>query len=117
MEKNFSFDSIGKRMPYRMPDSFMQNLEQSVMQQVCAETHSKVKRGGGLVAPAFRSVVAAAAVATLFIVCRNVMQPSRNPGYDEIYQAFDNLSYEDQKYMIDTYANDAFAYVGDYDSY
>lgn len=125
MEKNFSFDSIGKRMPYRMPENFLQDMEASVMKRIQAGEDEPVPATIQASLPLkashdhsrfrilFRSAVSAAAVATLFIVCYNTMRPKPTNSYDDIERAFDNLSSDDQAFMISTYSNDAFASLDD----
>lgn len=128
MEKNFSFDSIGKRMPYRMPENFLQDMEASVMRgiqagkagedepapaTIQASLPLKANRDHSRFRILFRSAVSAAAVATLFIVCYNTMRPRPTNGYEDIERAFDNLSSDDQAFMISTYSNDAFASLDD----
>ena len=121
MEKNFSFDSIGKRMPYRMPENFLQDVEASVMKRIQAGEDEpapatvplKASRDHSRFRILFRSAVSAAAVATLFIVCYNTMRPKPTNSYEDIERAFDNLSSDDQAFMISTYSNDAFASLDD----
>lgn len=125
MEKNFSFDSIGKRMPYRMPENFLQDMEASVMKRIQAGEDEpaqatvqaslplKASRDHSRFRILFRSAVSAAAVATLFIVYYNTMRPKPTNGYEDIERAFDNLSSDDQAFMISTYSNDAFASLDD----
>lgn len=125
MEKNFSFDSIGKRMPYRMPENFLQDMEASVMKRIQAEEDEpapatvqaslplKASRNYLRFRFLFRSAVSAAAAVTLFLVCYNTMRPRPTNSYDDIERAFDNLSSDDQAFMISTYSNDAFASLDD----
>lgn len=125
MEKNFSFDSIGKRMPYRMPENFLQDMEASVMKRIQAGEDEpapttvqaslplKASRDHSRFRILFRSAVSAAAAVTLFLVCYNTMRPKPTNGYEDIERAFDNLSSDDQAFMISTYSNDAFASLDD----
>lgn len=125
MEKNFSFDSIGKRMPYRMPENFLQDMEASVMKRIQAGEDEpapatvqaslplKASRDHSRFRILFRSAVSAAAAVTLFLVCYNTMRPKPTNGYEDIERAFDNLSSDDQAFMISTYNNDAFASLDD----
>lgn len=118
MEKNFDFDSIGKRMPYRMPENLLQDMEASVMEEINRDKRQKKAKEEFLqFHNLFRQLVAAAAVAILFIVCYNTIPTKPQNSYADIDRAFDNLSYDDQAFMIDTYNNDAFAYVEDSNSY
>lgn len=125
MEKNFCFDSIGKRMPYRMPENFLQDMEASVMKRIQAREDEpapatvqaslplKANRDHSRFRILFRTAVSAAAAVTLFIVCYNTMRPRPTNSYEDIERAFDNLSSDDQAFMISTYSNDAFASLDD----
>lgn len=105
MEKNFDFKTVGKRMPYVMPEGFLADMGNRVMESLKAKTAS---RGKCRIYNLFRGMVAAAAVATLFIVCHSALQPRNMYVYSDLDQAFDNLSYDDQQLMIDVYDNDVF---------
>lgn len=105
MEKNFDFKTVGKRMPYVMPEGFLADMESRVMESVEANAAT---RGKSRIYHLFRSMVAAAAVATLFIVCHNALQPRHMRVYSDLDQAFENLSYDDQQFLIDNYDNDVF---------
>ncbi len=105
MEKNFDFKTVGKRMPYVMPEGFLADMESRVMESVEANAAA---RGKSRINHLFRSMVAAAAVATLFIVCHSALQPRHMRVYSDLDQAFENLSYDDQQFLIDDYDNDVF---------
>lgn len=105
MEKNFDFKTVGKRMPYVMPEGFLADLESRVMEKVEGKTYA---RGKSRIYHLFRSMVAAAAVAALFIVCQSTLQPRHMRIYSDLDQAFDNLSYDDQQLLIDAFDNDVF---------
>lgn len=105
MENNFDFKTVGKRMPYVMPEGFLADLESRVMDSLEANAAA---RGKSRIYHLFRSMVAAAAVATLFIVCHSALQPRHMRVYSDLDQAFDNLSYDDQQFLIDAYDNDVF---------
>lgn len=105
MEKNFDFKTVGKRMPYVMPEGFLADMESRVMESVEANAAAK---GKSRIYHLFRSMVAAAAVATLFIVCHSAIQPRHMRVYSDLDQAFENLSHDDQQFLIDDYDNDVF---------
>lgn len=105
MEKNFDFKTVGKRMPYVMPEGFLADMESRVMESVEANAAA---RGKSRIYHQFRSMVAAAAVATLFIVCHSALQPRHMRVYSDLDQAFENLSHDDQQFLIDDYDNDVF---------
>lgn len=114
MKKDFSFENIGKRMPYSMPKSFLKEMERNVLQEVSAtvNTHEtkKVYRPGIVL----RSLVAAAAIATLFIVCYKTASIPQQTDFSDVDRAFNNLSSDDQNYMLETYSNDIFLSQADY---
>lgn len=35
MNKEFDFDDIGKKTPYRTPDNFFEDMQQKVMERTC----------------------------------------------------------------------------------
>ena len=40
MKKDFDFDDIGKRTPYRTPDGFFEDVQQKVMERAGVKQHS-----------------------------------------------------------------------------
>lgn len=112
MEKNFDFSTVGKRMPYSMPKDFLKDMQKNVMDEIAKspslDKQAKATVGKSRIYVLFRSAVAAAAAVTLFLVCYNTMQPQPVNKYADVERAFDNLSYEDQQYMIDNYNDDVF---------
>lgn len=108
MEKNFRFEDVGKRMPYSMPTGFIKEMEEKTWQKICAANATKTARLTIRLRICFHSAVITAAAMTLFLVCYNIMAPKATSQYSDVEKAFDNLSNEDQSYMIETYNNDAF---------
>lgn len=112
MEKNFSFDTVGKRMPYAMPENFLHDMQHAVEQRISGMKTETTRRKAARMRIMFHSAVSAAAAVTLFLVCYNTMlRPKPAGSYADIERAFDNLSSDDQAYMLDTYSTDAFAYA------
>lgn len=62
--KEFDFDDIGKKTPYRTPDNFFEDMQQKVMERTCGKRRPKHR-----LRMLFASAVAAAAVlaAILFV--------------------------------------------------
>lgn len=114
MEKDFRLEKIGKRMPYRMPEGFMEEMKTNVLQGIqsdCVPQRAQSRFALGIL---FRSAVAAAAAVTLFVISFSTMQPKKANGYSDVEKAFDNLSYEDQSFMLETYNDDVFVASADY---
>ena len=112
MDKQFDFEQIGKRMPYNVPDGFFDQLEQNVMAEVQLDNAAteKPKQKARTVKMATRTILAAAAaVALFFVVTKNL--PSDNTQTDtfaKVELAYNNLSPEDQEYLMEIYEEDVF---------
>ena len=116
MEKTFDFEKIGKRMPYTVPDDFFTKLEESVMDEVKGqktETEAKTKRKKAVII-AIRSLLAVAAAVALFFVVQPMLTPKDTISADDyasVELAFNNLSSEDQDFLIAVYENEEFINV------
>ena len=112
MDKTFDFEQVGKKMPYNVPDGFFDQLEQNVMAEITADNTAteKPKVKARTVKMTFRIILtAAAAVALFFVVTKNL--PSDNTQTDtfaKVELAYNNLSPEDQEYLMEIYEEDVF---------
>ena len=113
MEKTFDFEKIGKRMPYSVPDDFFTKLEESVMDEV------KVQKSEATALPernktviiAIRSLLAIAAAVALFFVVQPTLTKNdtiSSDDYASVELAFNNLSSDDQDFLIAVYENEEF---------
>lgn len=104
MDKDFNLEDVGKRMPYTVPDNFFDQLESNVMAEV------KAPRKANVVKVAFRTLLAAAAAVTLFLVIsRN--HPENAASEDllaYVEQAYSDLDVEDQEFLMEIYEEDDF---------
>ena len=103
MNNGFDLDRIGRREPYRVPDDFFRNLEESIIN----ETIAPPKRQWMSWRKALASTAAAAAIAAAIVmVCINPV----SDGYaiEEVERVFAQLSDTDQEYLLDTYQEDIF---------
>lgn len=113
MEKTFDFEKIGKRMPYTVPDDFFTKLEESVMDEVKVkkcETTAVPKRNKTVII-AIRSLLAAAAAVALFFVVQPMLTKNNMISADDyasVELAFNNLSSDDQDFLIAVYENEDF---------
>lgn len=112
------FDRVGKRMPYRAPEGYSGELESRVMAQVAAlqdsglaQTAVLESRRKNRLRIAACTMVAAAAAAALFVVMRVERPADTAGGYAQVAAAFDNLSADDQAFMLEASADDAFMYA------
>ena len=113
MEKTFDFEKIGKRIPYTVPDDFFAKLEENVMDEVKGqktETEAKTKRKKTVII-AIRSFLAIAAAVTLFFVVQPMLTPKDTISADDyasVELAFNNLSTDDQDFLIAVYENEEY---------
>lgn len=123
MDKQFNFEQVGKRMPYNVPDGFFDQLEQNVMAEVQLDNAAteKPKQKARTVKMATRTILAAAAaVALFFVVIKNLPNDdtqadtfaiaSHTPTsrWENVELAYNNLSPEDQEYLMEIYEEDVF---------
>ena len=113
MEKTFDFEKIGKRIPYSVPDDFFTKLEESVMDEV------KVQKSEATALPernktviiAIRSLLAIAAAVALFLVVQPMLTKNNMISADDyasVELAFNNLSSDDQDFLVAVYENEEF---------
>ena len=108
MEKEFDINNIGKRMPYTVPDDFFANVEDKVMRRVGNDNNSKKKRG---IVIALRTLLAAAACLTLFFVVQTkFVKSAPADDFASVQLAFNNLSSDDQDFLIEVYEDDDILY-------
>ena len=104
MEQNYDFSKIGKQMPYTVPDGFFDQLEEHVMSEVVNAQPTKKK--ANVVRMAIRAAIAIAACIALFLVVKKVLpqgQDTTLDDFDSVELAFNNLSTEDQDYLLEVY--------------
>ena len=104
MEKDFDFNRVGKRMPYKTPDGFFDDMEAHVWSEV--KVHRKVSRRHIVVG----TLSIAASIAFLIVMWLGHSESSAttSDNFAVVEQAFCNLSAEDQAYMLQVYQEDVF---------
>lgn len=113
MEKTFDFEKIGNRMPYSVPDDFFTKLEESVMDEVKvqkSEATAILKRNKTVII-AIRSLLAIAAAVALFFVVQPTLTKNDTISADDyasVELAFNNLSSDDQDFLVAVYENEEF---------
>lgn len=107
MEQNYDFNSVGKKMPYTVPDGFFDQLEEQVMNEVKAEPAKEKKPGKAkTIRIAIRTLLAVAACIALFLVVKMALPQGDDTITDDftsVELAFNNLSTEDQDYLLEVY--------------
>ena len=107
MKKNFDFKRIGKRMPYRTPEGFLDEMEANIWKEVQSglpQTHQRKPYRLRI----FAASLAVAASIALLLVFTPVSSQRQTDSFSKVEQAFANLSREDQAYMLAVYQDDLF---------
>lgn len=108
MEQNYDFSKIGKQMPYTVPDGFFDQLEENVMNEVKAQP---ARKKATVLRMAIRAAIAIAACIALFLVVKKVLPQDNNTitdDFENVELAFNNLSTEDQDYLLEVYQEELF---------
>ena len=108
MEQNYDFSKIGKQMPYTVPDGFFDKLEENVMNEVKAQPANKK---ASAIRMAFRAAITVAACIALFLVVKKVLPQDQDTNIDDfenVELAFNNLSTDDQDYLLEVYQEELF---------
>ena len=108
MEQNYDFSKIGKQMPYTVPDGFFDQLEENVMNEVKAQP---ARKKATVLRMAIRAAIAIAACIALFLVVKKVLPQDNDTitdDFENVELAFNNLSTEDQDYLLDVYQEELF---------
>lgn len=107
MEKDFDFNRIGKRMPYRTPEGFLDEMEANIWKEVQGELPQTYKRKTYRLRIFATSLAVAASIA-LLLVFSPVSYKGQSDSFSKVEQAFANLSQQDQAYMLSVYQEDLF---------
>lgn len=120
--KQFDFEQVGKRMPYNVPDEFFDKFEEDVMEDVRGQkddVREGVNRNKAM-RIALRAAIAVAAALALFFVVRATLLQSEPvlasaDDFESVELAFNNLSTEDQDFLIQVYEEDD-VLINDFDN-
>lgn len=107
MEKDFDFNRIGKRMPYRTPEGFLDEMEANIWKEVQGGLPQTYKRKTYRLRIFATSLAVAASIA-LLLVFSPVFHKGQSDSFSKVEQAFANLSQQDQAYMLSVYQEDLF---------
>ena len=131
MENTFDFNQVGKRMPYKVPDAFFDKMMEglpnpsegganlrfqkpllrgswgmggssSLLRLRATLLPSGGRRGWG------RLLLAAAAAVALFFVVQPLLPKSSTDDFENVELAFNNLSTDDQDFLLEIYEEDDF---------
>ena len=106
MEKNFDFNSVGKRMPYTTPQGLFGTIERNVMAATVNAAAAGKKRKTLRLRVALQSVAVAASI--IVLLAFNFQAERFTPQPVNVEQAFANLSQDDQASLLEMYQDDVF---------
>ena len=106
MNKDFDFDKVGKRMGYQVPDSFFDQLESNVMQEVKSEV--AVAKKSRLRRITWGTIIGAAAAVALLVTVNLKSTKVNEYSAEDVNQAFSQLQPADQAYLLEVYDEDVF---------
>lgn len=107
MKEDFDFKRIGKRMPYTAPDGFLDDIERQVLERLQGEmTPARPQRDHRL----WYAITAglAAACAAGLLLFQSPSSRDEADDFEQLEQAFSQLSSADQSYLLAIYQNDLF---------
>lgn len=112
MDKKYDLESIGKRLPYKIPDNLFNDIESNVMSEVkripIGMPVSKGVSGHAGKRIAIAGVVFAMAASLALFLIFNFGENGGITGIADVEEAFARLDEDDQEYLIDIYENDLF---------
>lgn len=125
MKQTFDFKQIGKRMPYRVPNGFFQEMERNVLDAVAEkaterkpamiERKSAMAERKPLQAKRFvftrlakYAAAVAASVVVLLAVNVKFFYVAAPTDMQDVEAAFDQLSLSDQECLVELYQEDVF---------
>ena len=89
-------------MPYRVPDTFFDDVENTIMINV------RKRQNKRNVFKIFYRIIAVAATLAPLLLIVSPDTTNHKTDFAEIAQAFDNLSEADQTYLLEVYQDDIF---------
>lgn len=100
---NITPDSMGKRMPYTVPDGFFDDMQKRIIARtVTATTTSK----SSFFAQKFMRYAAAASVAIVLIGGGLLAGNEQTPDFDQVASAYDNLNEDDRQALLSEWQDD-----------
>ena len=99
-------------MPYSVPDDFFTKLEENVMDEAKSlKNENKAAANFSLFTIHFslkKALFAVAATVALFFVVQPLFTKNETGDFESVELAFNNLSVDDQDYLLAIYENDEF---------
>ena len=103
MNKEFDFDDIGKKTPYRTPDNFFEDMQQKVMERTCGGQRRKHR-----LQIMFSTAIAAAAILAGVLFVPSYLRTEDAPAGTSVDKWIHELSDEELEELVNFSENDIF---------
>ena len=107
MEKKYDFSKVGKDMPYTIPEGFFEGMEENIRKGIEGEPEKRLDAGRKHRPTALRWIAVAACIAILAVGGIGLIKNQNASNVDAEY-AFQQLSEEDQDFLLAVYQDDIF---------
>ena len=120
MDKEYNLESVGKRMPYSLPNGFFDKMQACVLAEVENEEQLKAERKkhrhrARLVRLYLSAAAVAASICLVIVLSKSYWvdgtsraSSAASVNTAQVDKAYDNLSTEEQEELNATYANDVY---------
>lgn len=120
MDKEYNLESVGKRMPYSLPNGFFDKMQARVLAEVENEERQKAERKkhrhrARLVRLYLSAAAVAASICLVVVLSKSYWvdgtshdSSAASVNTAQVDKAYDNLSTEEQEELNATYANDVY---------
>lgn len=125
MNREFDFNDIGKRTPYKVPEGFFDTLEDNIMSEIrkpenrqnsrtqnrsetACETTAERRKGRLKILMLPAAVSVAAALLLMIYITKGGTDNMEPCTIESVETAYSNLSPEDQEFIREIYENDSF---------
>lgn len=120
MDKEYNLESVGKRMPYSLPNGFFDKMQADVLAEVENEERQKAERKkhrhrARLVRLYLSAAAVAASICLVVVLSKSYWvdgtscdSSAASVNTAQVDKAYDNLSTEEQEELNATYANDVY---------
>ena len=95
-------DRIGKKMPYKVPEGFFEEMPSRIIERATRRQHRN-----NILRHVIRYTAVAATIALVWMFADKVIFAPQDD-YTSVELAFDQLSDDDQLYLLEVYQDDIF---------
>ena len=108
MKSDFDLKKLNKRMPYSVPDNYFADMDEQIWKEISSESVSDVKTKNSRLYILRTSLFAVAAAIILCFLINTFIIKQQSDGFSTIELAFNELTDDNQLYLIQFYQDDIF---------